>query len=137
MGTREGQYWRTVKPAFSGWDPQRVETPDADGVPDVDHKFGNVELKYAREWPKRPDTPFRLDHYSPQQRVWHKRRCRAGGLCHVLVGVGKEHLLIWGEVASEYLGNVTRMELIMRADAHFENLQDLKKGLRDAILARS
>jgi len=126
-----------VKPAFSGWDPQRIETPDADGVPDVNCTVCDVELKYVREWPKRPDTPLRLDHYSPQQRVWHKRRCKAGGLCFVLIGVGKEHLLIWGDTAADHLGRVTRMELIMLADGHWESFKDMKGELRDAILARN
>lgn len=137
MGTREGQYWRTVRPGFSGWDPQRIETPDIDGTPDVNHLFGWVELKYVRAWPKRDNTPLRLDHYSQHQRVWHKRRCKAGGLCHVLLGVEKEHFLIWGEVASEFLGKIPRMELIMRSDAHWTNAKEMRKELRDEILARS
>ena len=137
MGTREGQYWREVRPGLSGWDPKRVETPASDGFPDVSHIHGLVELKYIRHWPKRASTPLRVEHYSQQQRVFHKRRCKAGGLCHVLIGVEKEHFLFWGEVAAEHLGHMPRMEMIMRADAHWTDGSTMRKELRDEILARS
>lgn len=137
MGTREGQYWRTVKPGLSGWDPQRVETSEKDGFPDVSHVYGLVELKYVRWWPKRENTVLRIDHYSQEQRVFHKRRCRAGGLCHVLLGVEAEHFLFWGEVASDYLGRISRMEMLMMADAHWDGAKQMRKELRDAIKARS
>lgn len=130
----EAAFWGTVKDALFGWDPVRVETSEKDGIPDVNHVHGWIELKQEDEWPVRPDTPLRVPHYSQQQRVWHKRRCLAGGRCHVLIKVKNDILLFWGDVAADHLGHLPRAELLKHAHCHWTTRQKWKKELKNAIL---
>ena len=74
---------------------------------------------------------MRLDHYTPEQRIWHARRSRKGGRIHVLLQVGPEFLLFEGLVASEVLGYVSEVELRVRSLAVFPSLSSLR-----LILAR-
>ena len=129
----ENAFWANVKPALFGWDPVRVETGDRDGIPDVNHKHGWIELKVT-EWPKREDTPVNFDKYPQHQRVWHIRRCEAGGRCHVLVRIGTDVLLFWGDVAAEVCGRLPRRELIAAAHRHWKPREPWKKELKNAIL---
>lgn len=89
-----------------------VENAVGPGTPDVAYVGGWLELKSAEGWPARPDTPLRLPHYTPQQRVWHVRWSRAGGSVHVLLKVAQDWLLIEGAVAAVELGDRTREELL-------------------------
>ena len=129
----EAAFWSNVKPALHGWDAVRVETGDKDGIPDVNHKHGWIELKVT-EWPARPDTPVDFGHYTQQQRVWHKRRTRAGGRVHLLVRIGTDVLLLRGDVAAMVCGTANREELIAAASRHWKPRQKWKKELKDAIL---
>lgn len=131
---REAQFWKDwVEPALRGLDPRRIETADADGIPDVNYVGGWVELKDVEKWPARPRTPLRLDHYTQQQKVWAIRRRHHGGRCDLLLRVGSEVLLFRGEVAARYLGNSPEAELRRRASATFENKQDMIERLRYEI----
>lgn len=133
----ESDYWKKVRPMLCGWDPVRIEGA-AEGTPDVNHKHGWIELKWLDDWPVRDYTVVRVDHYTQPQRVWHKRRCRAGGLCHVLIGIGGHSILLWGEVASEYLGKVARSDLLDIADAAWpKGSQAMKRELKHEILRRA
>ncbi len=130
----EASYWIKVKPYLSGWDPVRIEGASK-GTPDVNNKVGWVELKKLEKWPTRPDTPVTVEHYTAEQRVWHMRRCHAGGCCHVLIEIGGSSLLLWGAVAAEHLGRVPRRELIELADAVWpKGSQAMRGELKDAIL---
>ncbi|AAT69507.1 gp31 [Alphaproteobacteria phage PhiJL001] len=132
----EAGFWSSsVKPALFGWDPIRIETPDRDGTPDVNHIHGWLELKQVDSWPVREDTPLRVEHYTPQQRVWHKRRCLAGGRCQVLIKVKNDILLLNGRVASDVLGHLSRGDLIKHAVGHWTTRQKWKKELKNAILS--
>jgi len=136
MAGPESQFWKDwVRPALSGWDPVRVETPDKDGFPDVSHIPGLLELKAEREWPTRPGTVFRVDHFTAHQRVFHKRRWKAGGLIHVLIRVKQDVLLIRGGVAADWLGKMPKEQTIKLASAHWHGKQQMMKGLKDAILS--
>ncbi len=129
----EAAFWGSVRPALHGLDPVRVETGDRDGIPDVNHTEGWIELKVA-EWPARPETPVNFDGYFPHQRVWHIRRCAAGGRCHVLVRIGTDVLLFWGDVAAQVCGRANREELIKAAHRHWPPRSKWKKELKSAIL---
>jgi len=131
----EATYWAKIKPMLAGWDPVRIEGAGA-GTPDVNHKYGWLELKWARTWPKGADVPLRVPHYTKEQKAWHMRRCHWGGLCHVLIGVAGESLLFEGDVAAEHLGKSTRAELYALAAAHWNTNETkfMKKELKNAIL---
>jgi hypothetical protein len=92
-----------------GFDATSVENPACPGTPDVQHIDGWLELKFREEWPKRPDTTVRIEHFTPQQRVWLLRRhmaCRARGTDHgiayllLYVAETREHLLFDAKTAS-------------------------------------
>jgi len=89
-----------------------VENPVYPGTPDVNYIDGWLELKWARKWPSRATTPFRLDHFTQQQRVWLKRRADRGGNAHVLLQVGTDWMLFDAEAAFTHLGFATRTELV-------------------------
>lgn len=117
----------------AGLDARPVENPVDPGFPDVEYVGGLIELKSAPGWPARPDTLFRLDIYTQEQRVWHVRRARAGGRIHVLVQVGPEFLLFLGSHAAAWLGRLNEAGTRSWACAEFTSLADLRAGLPKAL----
>lgn len=89
-------------------DPQRVENSVGDGTPDINYSGGWIESKMV-DFPKRTDTILRVPHYTPQQRAWHVRRIRAGGVLHVIVQdktSSTETLVFDGLEAATALGSI-------------------------------
>lgn len=117
----------------AGLDAHPVENPVHPGFPDVEFIGGTMELKKVDNWPARPDTPLRLDHYTQGQRVWHTRRWTKGGNVTVLVQVSVEYLLFAGDVAATVLGHTNQRELRAHALAIFSDLSGLRSGLVAAI----
>lgn len=92
-----------------GYDATSVENPACPGTPDVQFIGGWIELKFREKWPKRADTTVRIEHFTPQQRVWLLRRYMAeiklripDPHCWLLLYVEetREHLLFDAETAS-------------------------------------
>ena len=82
-----------------------------EGNPDVNYTLGWIELKYAKEWPKR-GGPLRIPHFTQEQRGWLIRRCAAGGRAYLLLKVGDdEWLLFKGSIAAQVVGHYVRDEL--------------------------
>lgn len=94
-----------------GMDPISVENKVHPGTPDVNYSGGWIELKVIKDWPILDETPVRCKTFTPQQRIWLRRRWKAGGRAHLLVRIDKEHLLFNGEDAADYFGN-TRKEIL-------------------------
>jgi len=130
----EANYWTKVRPMLFGWDPVRIENRAALGTPDVNHIHGWIELKWMPKWPVRADTPVTIDHFTAQQKTWLRRRCVSGGKAHVLLGIGGDNLLIWGEDAADYLGKVPKAELLDVASHVWLRGAKMKKELKNAIL---
>jgi hypothetical protein len=93
-------------------DPISVENHSYPGTPDVNCIRGWIELKYLPAWPKLPETPIKIDHFTPQQRNFLRRRWKAGGGAWLLLRVGsrgtQENLLFLGPEASDFIGLVNR-----------------------------
>lgn len=103
---------RRVILGLKGLDPVAVENPAYPGTPDVNYTVGWIELKWLRRWPTNCDkSPVLVHHFTPQQRVWLRKRVRAGGRAYLLLQVGQEWLLFRGDVAALNLGTSTRPEL--------------------------
>ncbi len=103
-------------------DAVSVENRCGPGTPDVNYIGGWMELKWLREWPKRAETPVKLDHdLEPQQRAWLRRRRNRGGAAWVMLQCRREWLLWYGEVAAEIIGTATREELIARCHRYWPN----------------
>jgi hypothetical protein len=87
----EKDLWDTFKKHLSTeGDFERIENMVGIGRPDVNYCVrgceGNLELKQLPEWPKRGGV-VKVDHYTPQQRNWAKRRLAAGGIVWVLLQI--------------------------------------------------
>jgi hypothetical protein len=96
-----------------------VENRVLPGTPDVNYIEGWIELKWLRSWPVGADTVVRIEHFTPQQRVWHFRRRRAGGQSWFLLRCKREWLLLDGAVAALVVCHATRAQLIERAELYF------------------
>lgn len=81
------------------------------GTPDVNFSGGWLELKNLSAWPAKPETVVAIPHFSPQQRVWQRRRHLAGGGSWVLLQVDVDFLLFTGLVAAKSLGFAVRADL--------------------------
>lgn len=111
--------------AIRDLDPVRVENPAHPGTPDINfcgHGLedstlieGWVELKELDRWPARASTLVRVDHFTPQQRIWLRRRWEHGGAAWVLLKVKQDWLLLTGEAAARVLGKSTKGELVSAA----------------------
>ncbi len=126
----------------AGLDATSVENPAFPGTPDVQHIDGWLELKFREKWPAREDTTVRIEHFSPQQRIWLLRRfmacekrqmrCEHGvhhGQAFLLLYVAetKEHLLFDGMTAARWVAKdgATRAKLYEWARITTKDLKDI------------
>lgn len=113
------------------YDPIPVENPAYPGTPDLNYIEGWLELKYAERWPLRGGI-LRIEHYTPQQKVWGIRRQMSGGRTHLLLQVGQEWLLFDSITAAEYVGKSSREELIAVAQKVWhKGIKDKKEFIRE------
>ena len=74
MGSETG-LWKTFKKNLSSYGEfDRHEDKLNLGVPDISYKMyrgagGWIELKYLDRYPARPDTIFRIEHFTREQRI--------------------------------------------------------------------
>jgi len=113
---RETDMRRFVCLALKPLDANPVENAVVPGYPDVEFIGGTVELKSLPKWPVRPETPVKVDHFTPAQRGWLLRRAARGGMTWLLLRVGKTWLLFNGAVAADIVGRVPQDQL--REAAH-------------------
>jgi len=108
-----------------------VENPILPGTPDVNYVEGWIELKSWERWPVHPRTVLRMDHWTPQQRVFHLRRSRAGGRTHVLLSIEETHdfLLLDGKTAATILGKATQSQLREFAVGQWSSRAECMAGL--------
>jgi len=107
-----------------------IENPALPGTPDVNYAEGWIELKWLRHWPSRPGTVVQIEHFTPQQRVWHIERRLVGGRTWVLLQCRRDWLLFDGATAALNLGLVTKTEMIELAEKYWE------RGLKKEELLR-
>lgn len=90
--------------------PLRVENRACMGTPDVNYTGGWIELKELPSWPT-GEWKVRIPHFTVEQKLWLRSRCRAGGKAYLLLKVGSEWLLFDGQIAGEVIGETTAHEL--------------------------
>lgn len=110
-----------------------VENPCLPGTPDVSYIDGWIELKWLRGWPKREDSPVTIEHYTPQQRVFHVEHWRKGGAVHLLLQVRGTWLLFDGPTAARIVGKVPRAELEAAALEHWHSESEMRAHLPSAL----
>jgi hypothetical protein len=114
-----------MRKALRQFDPVRIENVVGLGTPDMNFTFGWIENKYLDHWPKNPELVVKLDHYTPDQRVWAVQRIFRGGFVWLMLQVGRDYLLFRGDVAARYLGLVTKAELLKQcAKCWYGNIDD-------------
>jgi hypothetical protein len=112
----ESLMWRKLRPVLTAakLDPVRVENPVHPGTPDVNLADGRwIELKCILAWPARETSQVRIQHFTPQQRVWLYRRWKyAPGSTYLLLKIREDQqwLLFDGDVAAKIVGQSTRSE---------------------------
>ena len=120
----------------AGLDATSVENPACPGTPDVQFIDGWLELKFKEKWPAREDTTVRIEHFSPQQRIWLLRRyltCEKRGTRHgqvfllLYVAETKEHLLFDGMTAARWVAKdgATRAKLYEWARITTKDFQEI------------
>lgn len=120
----------------AGQDATSVENPAYPGTPDIQFIDGWIECKYLEDWPARSETTVRIEHFTPQQRVWLLRRwtvCKKLGVEHgvgwllLYVAKTKEHLLFDGETAALHVAKegTNREKLYELAIIRTARLQDV------------
>ena len=100
--------------ALRSLDAVAVENPAYPGTPDVNYVEGWIELKWLRKWPVNGGI-VKIEHFSPQQKVWLVKRWSKGGNVFLLLQCKREWLLFDGLTAAQIVGNATREELFKRA----------------------
>ncbi len=119
-----------VMQALKPLDGLRVENPCHPGTPDVNYIGGWIELKQQDSWPKKPETPLKLNHDLTQgQRIWLTRREEKGGVALVLMQIARDYLLLSGGVAARLVGEATQEELKQASIVVWTSAASLKKEL--------
>jgi hypothetical protein len=99
MGS-ERALWKTISRNMrEHWKATRIENPANPGTPDVYFTMGNgamgwLELKHAHQWPKRADTPLKIEHFTPEQRRFIRDHGRLGAKVYVLLQVDRDYFLM-------------------------------------------
>lgn len=101
--------------ALKNLDPVPVDNPRKPGTPDINFIDGWMELKYLPKFPKRADTVIKFPKFRPQQKVWLYKRAHKGGKCFVFVQVEKLFFLFHGGFASQFLGKMTKTQMLNHA----------------------
>lgn len=103
------------------------------GTPDINITLGWIELKAEDAWPKRENTPLRLKRFTPQQRIFLRRR-DTFGRAWILLRVGREWVLLRG-IHADLLGNATRTQLLNHSECSWADNptdQDLLRAFHDS-----
>lgn len=98
VAMNEASVWQYIKAGMAGrWLATRLESSSGNGVPDVVFSMPNIngflELKYIKEWPKRPDTKVKLP-LRPEQKLWISTRGKMGGNVWVLCRIEDDFFLL-------------------------------------------
>lgn len=102
---------------------ERIENMVGIGRPDVNYCVngfeGNIELKQVPAWPVKSEKVLEIKHFSPQQRLWIRKRVAAGGRVYVLLEVVRPvptYFLFAGAWARTFLGiNAIKADLYRHA----------------------
>lgn len=111
MASSERDMRKRIVAALRPLDALSVENGVGVGTPDVNFADGWLELKSMGGWPRDPEKPLVIEHFTPVQRMWLARRVTAGGRAYLLLKVNHDWLLFRGGYATDLVHRgVTRLE---------------------------
>lgn len=113
MALKESTMRGTVVKLLSSMHAVSIENGVGVGTPDVEYVDGWLELKSV-DLPKNPDTPVRVPHFTPQQKVFLRKRTACGGIALLFLKAGPWWLLFDGVTAAEIVGKVSLGALVDR-----------------------
>lgn len=119
------------------WKAVRIENSVRAGTPDVyftmkdNGRMGWMELKYEPHWPAKDKTPLKINHFTPEQRLFLTIHGRIGANIWLFLQVNQDYFLLSWDVAIK-IGELTRSNLIQEG-YHWPNklvFPELKKVLK-------
>ena len=115
-----------VVKALKPLDAISVENPARPGTPDINYVEGWIELKILDAWPVREDTKVKVACFTPQQRVWLRRRVSRGGNAFFLIRIADDWLMYHGDVAATIIGDADKRQMINEAILWSKNKLDVR-----------
>lgn len=104
-------------------DAQPIEVKGREGVPDIEHIYGWIEVKFRPKWPVRmkPDTIIKWPHkLMVSQKRWLERRVSRGGAA-VLCGKVERDWFFWdcANFNLDLFDNQTKSGMIATAGRYY------------------
>ena len=131
----ENNFWRYIKNHMKGIGIfTRIENSFFKGIPDVNFLIdgieGWIELKYREKFPVRTNTPIRLQHFTKEQKLWHKNRVENGGRTFLFVKVDKTYYLFKGKNI-QLVGDMNRKEMKSKSCKTWLNKVNFKEFVKE------
>lgn len=109
-----------------------IESPrTGSGIPDVNHRYGWIECKWMKAWPRRAEThPVKFPHeLTKAQQLWGWQRTRAGGQSLVCAKVSDEWFFFdcWQIKENDLWDNMTRPDMLFWAQIYFKKTLDAEE----------
>lgn len=112
----------------SRWDVQSHEDQFSVGIPDLSYGArginGWIELKRILSWPKRPETPVKIEHFTANQVSWLRRRGKKAGHCYILIQVAAEYFVFSFHSARLIRAGITKKEFSEMCILHMSGTLD-------------
>lgn len=131
----ESTFWKYIKdklPVQAHF--QRHEDICASGIPDVSYGWngvhGWIELKFYPKW-KKKDCDH-INTWTKEQRLWLRKRQKAGGHCFLFVKIEKDYLLFGEDGIDQLLELYSKKVLLQVALKHWHgsiNIDELEEIL--------
>ena len=140
----ERHFWQKVRKGLSPFlRMQRIEDRFSKGIPDLlfagpKHtndkvgRFGLIELKYLRAWPKRKETIVWLPEWKPEQKAWFQLFGEIAHDVFLLLQAEKSYFLYTWDNAIK-VGKLNTIETMRLATAWWDNKIDFQE-LADHLL---
>ena len=112
----------------------RIENSFFKGIPDVNYLIngceGWIELKYREKFPVRTKTPIKLNHFTKEQKLWHKIRVENGGRTFMFLKIDKTYYLFKGDNI-QLVGSLNRKEMENKCCKTWEKKINFKEFIKE------
>lgn len=119
-----------VVKALKPLDAMSVENTARPGTPDINFIEGWIELKVLDHWPAKTDAVVKVPCFTPQQRVWLRRRVQLGGAAYFLIRIDQDWLLFDGQTAADQIGKMNKETMLQECLFCSSNRLDTRQLFR-------